>query len=135
MADQVTTRRLDDLHLKEGRHVDADRRYEFSMGETTYRLDLNAEHAADFEKMFGPFLDAATPIMQEGTTKVASSAQSKRRRSTGGVSTRRTSKEVTERIRKWADDNGIQLKPKGPLPGEVKQRYAEALGVDVESLA
>lgn len=133
MADQVTTRRLDDLHLREGRQIDADRRYEFALGDTTYRLDLDKSNAALWEEAITPFLDAATPI-QKDAPKTASSGRTTKRRVTGGTSTRRTSKETTALIRQWAEDSGIMLKPKGPLPGDIKQRYADAQGIDVATL-
>lgn len=135
MADQVTTRRLDDIHLKNGQEVDADRRYEIAIDGTLYRLDLAADHAAEWEKHLGPFLEAATPIQREETKPTTASRTPRRRPISGGTSTRRTSKETTAVIRAWAEgEEGIVLKPKGPLPFEVKQRYADAHGVDVATL-
>ena len=132
MADKVITKRLDDLHALEGEEIEADRRYSFVFEGTPYQLDLSDDHAAEFERMFAFYLNAATPLKETTTPRGKKLGAVKA--PSGGSGTRKISKATAAKIREWAIDNGMILKAKGPLPVEVKQKYAQNHGIEVEAL-
>jgi hypothetical protein len=129
MTDKVITRRLDDLHAKEGREVEADQRYNLSLGGTDFQIDLSQENAAEFEKLLGRYLDAATKLEAKTGTNGKRGP-----RSVSSTGRRKTSPEYAKQIREWAADQGIVMKDKGPLPLDVKRQYAEAHNLELTEL-
>lgn len=116
--DKVITKRLDDLHAREGHEVPAEHRTTFGMGGETYQIDLTEENRKAFEELISPYVDAATKVSNGARPK------SKKGKSTPHAPA----------IRAWAAEEGIVLKDKGPLPREVKEQYAAANGLSVDDL-
>lgn len=140
MADEIIVRRLDDLHAVDGEKVEADRRYTFVFEGKPLQLDLSEANAAEFERVFGPYLHAATEVQQEPVVaqrgKKKSSPQQSASTATSGTSggPRQISKATAAKIREWALDNGFQLKRQGPLPVEIKKKFAAEHGITVDEL-
>lgn len=138
MADEVIVRRLDDLHAVNGEKVEADRRYTFEFEGQNLQLDLSEANAAEFERIFGPYLHAATVIEKQATVAQREKKTSTPKGSTGngaaGGKPRQLSKATAAKIREWALDNGFQLKRQGPLPVDIKAKYAAHLGITVAEL-
>jgi Lsr2 len=131
MADKML--RLDDLHAAEGREVPADQRYVLTLQGKTYQLDLEQTNALAFEEVLGKYLNAATEVQAEAPALNHTNGV-KRSPSTSKVPGRKFSKETVLAIREWAADQGFVVKDKGALPREVKEKWASAHNVDLNSL-
>jgi hypothetical protein len=105
----VKVRLLDDLHLSEGREVEAERTLPFEVDGNKYEIDLNSENEERFLQAVGPFLAAARPV-----------------RMPKGRSRPRSDRNRTARIREWARDRGIQIKERGRIPAYVESQYDAA---------
>lgn len=83
----------------------------FSVNETTYQIDLNEEHAADFMAQIGVWISNARVVAHKATRpKVA--------RSSSGVD--------KDAIRAWANDHGFHVAPRGRIAEAVVEAYTAA---------
>src|ERR1700693_4087608 len=102
MAQKVQTLFIDDLDGSE-----ADGTVRFGLDSTDYEIDLNTKHAQDFRDMLSRYLSASR--------RIGSAA---RRRARSGRSARPSGLNTTE-IREWAKTQGIDVKDRGRVPGEL----------------
>jgi hypothetical protein len=82
----------------------------FGFGGSDYEIDLNKEHADQFNAAVGPFIAAAR--------KVSSSRKPAR-----GA---RTARHDLSDVRAWARDQGIKVSTRGRIPADVLARYNAA---------
>lgn len=110
---------LDDLHYADGKEVPADEKILLAVDGKTYGLDLTTQNADQLRADLQPWLSVAVEIKP--------AAASARRASGGGggksSSTARSQRELTSRIREWADGQNIKLNEKGRIPNEVRDSY------------
>jgi hypothetical protein len=124
---------LDDLHALNNENVEADQRYSFTFDGAPLQLDLTSENATEFERVLRPYLDAATPVQKAATATITPKSKISSTRP-AGTGARKISKATAAQIRQWALDNGMVLKQQGPLPRDVKEKYAAAQGISVDEL-
>lgn len=118
MADEVTTRWLDDLDGQQGVKTVAEHRVHFGCSGfefdgCTYQIDLTEAHAREFFEFFEQYRKAAVIVPKRNTRGVEHKKQ-------------------VAKIREWADQNGYVLKSTGPLPDRVKNDFTRATGVPLD---
>src|SRR3954452_44374 len=102
---------------------EATKTVEFSYKGRQYALDLNDEHAAEFDDLLTRYVQAARDITQPASHATAGRRQRQSGRSAGG----RSAEEVAA-IREWARANGLEVADRGRLPKELLERYEDAQG-------
>ena len=107
MAQRTQVLYVDDIDGSE-----AEGTLRFGFGGTDYEIDLNKEHADQFNEAVGPFIAAAR--------KVPSSA----RKSAKG--TRTAARHDLSDVRAWARDQGIKVSTRGRIPADVLAKYNAA---------
>jgi Lsr2 len=112
MAQKVQTLFIDDLDGSE-----AEGSVQFGLDGADYEIDLNAQHAEELRAALGRYVAAARRV--SGTGRPAA-ARSGRRSASGDVD--------TKDVRKWAKDQGIELKDRGRVPTSVVARFRAATG-------
>lgn len=85
----------------------------FGIGSAEYEIDLSSANAAVFRSELAPFLDHARAARP--------------RRSLHPVRTA-ASRERSERIRRWAKDQGLGISDRGRIPASVTRDYEAATG-------
>jgi hypothetical protein len=81
----------------------------FGFGGTDYEIDLNKEHAEQFNAAVGPFIAAARRVSS--------------RKSAKGT---RTARHDLSDVRAWARDQGIKVSTRGRIPADVLAQYNAA---------
>lgn len=119
MAKQTIVQLTDDISGGE-----AERTVEFSFAGTSYSLDLNAQNAAEFEEVLAPYIKAAEAA---GTGRQPSSGR-RGSRGPGTAPRGRSRSELDPRaVRAWAQENGIDVSPRGRIASSVVDRYKAAV--------
>lgn len=112
MAQKVQTLFIDDLDGTE-----AEGSVQFGLDGTDYEIDLNSAHAEELRAALGRYVTAARRVSGTG------------RPSSGRAGRRSASSDVdTKDVRKWAKDQGIELKDRGRVPTSVVARFRAATG-------
>src|SRR5512146_1674046 len=111
MAQKVQVLVTDDLDGGEANETIA-----FGFEGTEYEIDLSTKNATAMRKAVGKYVDAArkisrTPATGRGTRKRGAAAAPKL---------------DTEAIRTWARENGLEVKDRGRVPGEIVAKYEAA---------
>jgi hypothetical protein len=120
MAKQTIVQLTDDISGGE-----AERTVEFAFAGTSYSLDLNAQNAAEFEEVLAPYIKAAEAA---GTVQQASSGRRSSGRGAGTAPRGRSRSELDPRaVRAWAQENGIDVSPRGRIASSVVDRYRAAV--------
>jgi hypothetical protein len=109
MAQKVEVLLLCDL---DDGNVDAEETLQFSLGNTSYEVDVCAKHAQQIREGLEPFI--------EHGRKVSGGGNSRRRQRTAG------SRQETTDIRSWAKDQGIHVNERGRIPANVVKQYEAA---------
>jgi hypothetical protein len=104
MAQKITVALEDDLG-----GGPADETVRFSVGGTSYEIDLNKKNAAAFRKKLAPFVEHARKA-ERGPRRPRT--QSSRQRSGD--------------IRAWANDQGIAVSDRGRISASVVEQYEAA---------
>src|SRR4051812_41230129 len=94
---------------------------EFRYKGRQYALDLNDEHAAEFDDLLTRYVQVARDITQPALHAPTARRQRQSGRGAGG----RSAEEVAA-IREWARANGIEVTERGRLPKELLEHYEEA---------
>jgi hypothetical protein len=108
MAKQTTVTLVDDMD-----GTGADETVVFSIGGRDYEIDLSEVNAGKLREAFAPFVDKARVV--RGTRRSSAS-------SSGSGST--ASREETQKMRAWANENGFTVSDRGRLPVNVQEAYA-----------
>jgi hypothetical protein len=111
MAQKIQTLLIDDLDGSE-----AEGTVRFGLDGTEYEIDLNAEHAQALRDALARYVVAA----RRAGSSVRRPARSRRRAPADGV-------DSTE-VREWAKAQGIDVKDRGRVPGELVARFKAAAG-------
>jgi hypothetical protein len=111
MAQKVQVLLLCDL--EEG-NAEAEETLQFALGNTSYEIDVCAQHAQQIRTSLQPFMAHAR--------KSGSAPAGVRRRRERPASNR----EQSASIRSWAKDRGIQVNERGRIPASVVKEYEQA---------
>jgi hypothetical protein len=79
-----------------------------------YAIDLNDEHAEEFDSLLSRYVEAARDITQPG----AQQSPTRRQRPS-----RRRSAQETAKIREWARDHDMKISDRGRIPLNVLEQY------------
>ena len=109
MAQKIQTLFIDDLDGSE-----AEGTIRFGLDGTEYEIDLNAEHAQALRDVLARYVHAA----RRAGGGARRPARGGRRTSAGGV-------DSTE-VREWAKAQGIDVKDRGRVPGELVVKFKAA---------
>jgi hypothetical protein len=111
VAQKIQTLFIDDLDGGE-----AEGTVRFGLDGTDYEIDLNGKHSEDLHTALAKYVDHAR--------KVGGAA----RRGLRG-SHRAASSIDTTAVRAWAREQGIDIKERGRVPGDIVDQYRTAVGV------
>lgn len=89
----------------------------FSFNGRDYVIDLSAKNAQKFEEVLRPYIENAT-VDAEAATRA-------RRRSAANPNAAQT-RERNRKIRKWAQDQGMDVADRGALPKSIIEAYENA---------
>jgi hypothetical protein len=112
MAQKVQTLFIDDLDGTE-----AEGSVQFGLDGTDYEIDLNSEHAEELRSALSRYVSAARRVSGTGRPP---GRPGRRSASTTDVD--------TKDVRKWAKDQGIELKDRGRVPTSVVAKFRAATG-------
>ncbi|MFE4829895.1 Lsr2 family protein [Streptomyces sp. NPDC056672] len=95
----------------------------FALGQVQYEIDLNPRNAAQMRSKLRPFIAAGRPA-----TCTTPRMQGQRGKSAPGTSPRRSGRasaghKYNQAVRKWANENGIAVPDRGPIPEKVYAAY------------
>lgn len=110
MAQKIQTLFIDDL---DGSPAEGTVR--FALDGTHYEIDLNAVHAKDLRTGLARYTEAARKVT-DGARRPARNAG----KTVDGLS--------TTAIRDWAKANGVDIKERGRVPGDVVAKFRAATG-------
>jgi hypothetical protein len=85
----------------------------FAVGGIEYEIDLNDRNTKKFNAALEPFIEKSRRVGRKR-------ADGQRSRLTGGVDPRT--------IRRWANEQGIEISTRGRIPGEIYDRYVVSVG-------
>lgn len=111
MAQQVQTIFIDDID-----GGDADGTVRFGLDGAEYEIDLSAAHSEELRNALGTYIEHGRKIA--GTARRTSRGTG--RRAAGGAD--------TAKIREWAKEQGIDVKERGRIPGDIIDRYRTSTG-------
>lgn len=112
MAKQVFTKIVDDLDGNE-----ADETVAFAIDGIAYEIDLSSKHAATLREFLSTYQQAGTRM-----GRVGQAAQIRSYRSAGTPSVA-ANREVNQKIRLWAAENGYELNERGRIPQHIVDAY------------
>lgn len=110
MAQQIQTLFIDDID-----GGDAAGTVRFALDGTDYEIDLSTEHTDELHKALGIYIGHARKV---GGT----------RRASLGAGRRGASTVDTHKVRKWAKEQGIDIRDRGRVPANVMDQYRTAVG-------
>ncbi|MDO5672874.1 MAG: Lsr2 family protein [Actinomycetaceae bacterium] len=85
----------------------------FAIDGVNYEIDLSDKNAKKLRDTLAPWAEKARRVA------------GRRRRGTGQAATT-ASREETQRIRKWAQDNGYKVSDRGRVSAKIREAYAAA---------
>lgn len=111
MAQRVQVQLVDDLNGEEAQET-----IRFGLDGTEYEIDLTTDNASELRSTLAQYLN------------VARKASSGRRGQSGqrGNSTSRTKRDEVQKIRQWAQDNGLNPSSRGRVSRSIVDAYNEA---------
>jgi hypothetical protein len=109
MAQKVQVMLLCDL---DDGDVDAVETLQFSLGNTSYEVDVCAKHAQQLREGLEPFV-------AHGRKASAAGAGRRRQRTAGD-------RQDTASVRAWAKEKGIHINERGRIPANVVKEYEAA---------
>lgn len=134
-----------DVHANTGDIVPATVHSRLQLDSDTQELDLCEVHAAELRAAISGFL--STPVLprrrsaaksargratkatgSRGRRTTATRKQAPRKRTTAARGSARSSAAFTEGVRKWAREQGMDVKERGRLPRSVVEQYAATHG-------
>lgn len=96
----------------------ADETVSFGVDGQSYEIDLNEKNASAMRDALAPYVASAR--------KAGGGSGSAPRRSSGSRAPRSSSDLDAKAVRTWAEQNGIQVSPRGRLSSEVIEKYRAA---------
>ena len=110
MAQKIQTLFIDDLDGGE-----AEGTVRFGLDGTDYEIDLSGKHSKELRAALAKYI--------EHSRKVGSARRGPR------AGRRNASSIDTTAVRTWAREQGIDIKERGRVPGDVVDKYRTAVGV------
>lgn len=110
MAQQIQTIFIDDIDGGEAAGT-----VRFALDGVDYEIDLSTKHTDDLHTALDKYIGHARKV---GGT----------RRAARGAGRRNASAIDTHKVRAWAREQGIEIKDRGRVPGDVLTRYRETMG-------
>lgn len=107
MAQKTTVVLVDDIDQS-----DADETIYFSLDNVSYQIDLNAAHAQQLRDAMAPWIKAGRRV-----------AGRRRRGTTAATAANR---ELSRKVRAWAEANGIPINKRGRIPANLIEQYRRA---------
>lgn len=114
MAQKIQTLFIDDIDGGE-----AEGTVWFALDGSEYEIDLSAQHSAELRSALGKYVAHAR--------KVNSTARRVAGRGAGRAGRSQTGLDTGE-IRRWAKENGYDIKDRGRVPSDVIAKYRAATG-------
>jgi len=108
MAQKITTLFIDDIDGGE-----AEGTVRFALDGTEYEIDLNAKHSEELRSALGKYVTHARKI--GGTARRVTARGSRKARMVDTVA-----------VRTWAREQGIDIKDRGRVPGDIVAKYQAA---------
>jgi hypothetical protein len=113
VAERIVRQLIDDIDKTEILEGGGER-VEFAFRGAAYRIDLNDNNVAKFEKALAPYIQSAAKV---------SRGRGRPRGPKAGRSTGRLPKEQLAAIRSWANKNGHKVSARGRIPADVVEAY------------
>ncbi|MEW1950670.1 Lsr2 family protein [Pseudarthrobacter sp902506025] len=85
----------------------------FSVGKNSYTIDLTSAEAAEFKKTLGKYTSVATQEVSRLPRSAGSSAP-------------KSNKEELSKIRAWAQEQGLNVAPRGRISQDIQDKYRAA---------
>jgi hypothetical protein len=108
LAQKIQTLFVDDIDGSE-----AEGTTRFGLDGADYEIDLSVAHSEELHKALAPYI--AHGRKTGGTRRAARG--------------RRTASAIdTHKVREWAREQGIEIKERGRVPGDIVEKYRQATG-------
>ena len=107
MAQKVQVVLVDDLD-----GTAADETIAFSVDGTSYEIDLNSAHAAEFRDAMAPWISSARRMSGRRAATRARRSEAKAAKGSDAAE-----------IRAWAKENGIEVPERGRIPAKVREAF------------
>ena len=114
MAKRTVTVTTDDIDGSE-----ASQSVEFSYRGKSYEIDLNDEHAEEFDEIMAPYIKAA-----ESSRSGSRSSEARGGRRSSSSSSH--SDVDPKQVRAWAEANGVAVSPRGRISASVIEQYRQS---------
>jgi hypothetical protein len=111
MAQKIQTIFIDDIDGGE-----AEGTVLFGLDGAEYEIDLSSAHSEELRKSLDAYITHGRKV--PGTA----------RRATRGTGRRNASIIDTAKIREWAREQGVEIKDRGRVPGDIIAKYRAAVG-------
>lgn len=105
---------MDDL---EG--VQADETVTFALDGISYEIDLTHDNAEKLRELLAPYTD-------KGRRQSSRSGAGRGRAAARGAGRAPGGDPDTDKVRAWAKENGLDVKDRGRVPGEIRKAYEKA---------
>jgi nucleoid-associated protein Lsr2 len=112
MAKRVIEQLVSDLSGKDIKDGEGES-IKFSIGSTSYEMDLTEAEAGQFYDAVKKYTDVATKTGGRGSRS-------------GGGSTSKSDRGQTQAIRAWARENGLEVSDRGRISQDVQAAYSAA---------
>lgn len=110
MAKETITIVKDDLDGSENA-----KSYRFGWGDDQYEIDLSDQNAKELQDFLGKYIDAAAKVTSRLPRGDRSSVPKSGR-----------NKEELQRIRAWAQEQGLNVAPRGRISQDIQEKYRTA---------
>jgi hypothetical protein len=116
MAQRVQVELVDDLNGEEAQET-----VRFGVDGTNYEIDLTTENAEKLRSILSEYVDKG----RKATTRRGSQG-GQNTSSAASKSTSRATREETQKIRQWAQDNGYNPSSRGRITQSIVEAYNQA---------
>lgn len=108
MAKETITIVKDDLDGSENA-----KSYKFGWGDDQYEIDLSDQNAKELQDFLGKYINAAAKVTSRLPRGERSSAP-------------KSNKDELQKIRAWAQEQGLNVAPRGRVSQDVQEKYRAA---------
>lgn len=108
MAKETITIVKDDLDGSENA-----KSYKFGWGDDQYEIDLSDQNAKELQDFLGKYINAAAKVTSRLPRGERSSAP-------------KSNKEELQKIRAWAQEQGLNVAPRGRVSQDIQEKYRAA---------
>jgi len=121
MSTRTAVELLDDLDLAAGKETPADATLRLALDGRAVEIELTNKHRDKLAALLAPYLDAGRPVTASAPGRRSANGAPR----TGGRDKAQRRRE-NDAIRAFADAQGIPYPARGRLPGDLRQRFADA---------